>query len=115
MYYFSDCNDAASFEYSLYHEPEKYYDPVVQNLTHEESRTGKKVIVSCTNRGSVTADSVECTALFFRDGKLIGRDFAYFTDNDSELKPGRTITKEMSCYEQYDDVKLYFSAIRYNW
>ena len=50
--------------------------------------------------------------LFFSGDKVVGFDSTYFVDDDSELKPGKTITKELHCYEEYDSVKIYFTGRR---
>lgn len=108
--YFSDAKNAESFEYTLDAKKDKYYEAVIQDLTYEESRTDKKVIISCTNNGNDAAEFVEATALFFLNGELVYSDSTYITDDDSEIKPGKTIIKEMTSYEEYDDVKIYFSG-----
>jgi len=28
--------------------------------------------------------------------------YTYFSDDDFEIKPGKTISKELTCYENYD-------------
>lgn len=108
--YFSDAKDADSFEYTIDAKKDKRYDAVIQDLSYEESRTDKKVIISCTNNGEDPAAFVEATALFFLNSELVRSDSTYFTDDDSEIKPGATIIKEMQSFEEYDDVKIYFSG-----
>lgn len=108
--YFSDAKNAASFEYTLDAKKDKYYEAVIQDLTYEESRTDKKVIISCTNNGKDAAEFVKATALFFLNGELIRSDSTYMTDDDSEIKPGATIIKEMNSFGEYDDAKIYFSG-----
>lgn len=108
--YFSDAKNAASFEYTLDAKKDKYYEAVIQDLTYEESRTDKKVIISCTNNGEDAAEFVEATALFFLNGELVRSDSTYITDDNSEIKPGATIVKEMNSFGEYDDVKIYFSG-----
>ena len=108
--YFSDAKNAENFEYTLDAKKDKYYEAVIQDLAYEESRTDKKVIISCTNNGEDAAEFVEATALFFLNGELVYSDSTYITDDDSEIKPGKTIIKEMTSYEEYDDVKIYFSG-----
>lgn len=108
--HFSDAKNAASFEYTLDAKKDKYYEAVIQDLMYEESRTDKKVIISCTNNGKDAAEFVKATALFFLNGELIRSDSTYMTDDDSEIKPGATIIKEMNSFGEYDDVKIYFSG-----
>lgn len=109
-FYFSDAKNAASFEYTLDAKKDEYYDAVIQDLSYEESRTDKKIIISCTNNGNEAAKFVEATALFFLNGELIRSDSTYITDDDSEIKPGATIIKEMNSFGQYDDAKIYLSG-----
>lgn len=108
--YFSDAKNAANFEYTLDAKKDSYYDAVIQDLSFEESRTDKKVIISCTNNGDDAAQFVEATALFFSNSELVRSDSTYITDDDSEIKPGATIVKEMNAYDEYDDVKIYLSG-----
>lgn len=108
--YFSDAENAESFEYMLDAKKDKNYKPVIQDLSFEESRTDEKVIISCTNNGDDAAEFVEATALFFLNGELVYSDSTYITDDDSEIKPGKTIIKEMTSYKEYDDVKIYLSG-----
>lgn len=108
--YFSDAKNAESFEYTLNAKKDEYYDAVIQDLSYEESRTDKKVIISCTNNGDEAAEFVEATALFFLNEELIRSDSTYIVDDDSEIKPGETIVKEMNSFGEYDDVKIYFSG-----
>lgn len=110
--YFDELEDAAEFEYSLSFKEDEHYKPAVQDLEYEESRTDKKVILTCTNNGEEAAEFVEATALFFSGGEVIRYDTTYITDDDSELKPGATISSELNCYEKYDDVKIYLTGRR---
>ena len=73
----------------------------------------KKEIVSVTNNGTEAAEFVEGYALFFEGDTLVDFEDAYFTDDDSEIKPGKTITKELECSKNYDSVKIYFTGRRY--
>lgn len=109
-FYFSDAKNAASFEYTLDAKKDKYYEAVIQDLAYEESRTDKKVIISCTNNGKDAAEFVEATALFFLNGELVRSNSTYIVDDDSEIKPGATIVKEMNSFGEYDDVIIYFSG-----
>lgn len=91
---------------------DQYYESVVQDLKYEASPAKNKEIVSITNTGTEPAKFVECYALFFNGDQCVDYSSQYFTDNDSELKPGKTITQELDCYEPYDSVKFFFSGRR---
>ena len=99
-------------EYELSVREEDWYECVVSDLTYESTTAKKKEIVSVTNNGTEAAEFVEGRALFFKNGKVVGFEWIYFTDDDYELKPGKTITREMDCYEKYDSVKFFFTGRR---
>lgn len=101
-----------NFEYELSIKEEDYYKPVLSDLSYEISQTEKKIIVSATNNGQDASAFVEGTALFFKDGNLVALDYTYFVDDDNEIKPGKTINKELNGYSSYDDVKVYFTGRR---
>lgn len=50
--------------------------------------------------------------LFFKEGKLVDSDTSYIIDSDSELKPGVTLSKELSTSNEFDEVKVYYSGQR---
>lgn len=99
-------------EYDISVEEENFYKCVVSDLSYETVSAKDKEIVSVTNNGEYAAKYVECTCLFFRGGEVVGVARQYFVDGDSELKPGKTITEEMDCYEAYDSVKFFFTGRR---
>ena len=39
-------------------------------------------------------------------------DTSYIIDSDSELKPGVTLSKELSSSNEFDEVKVYYSGQR---
>lgn len=110
--YFDGVKDADSFEYTMTVKKDNFFKPVIQDLNIEKSETDEKVILTCTNNGDKTAQFVEAYALFFKDGNLINYASTYITDDDSEIKPGATISGELNCYDSYDDVKVYVSGRR---
>ena len=101
-----------SIKYEISVKEEDWYDCVVSNLSYESSAAQKKEIVSVTNNGEDAAEFVEGTMLFFNGEELVGFDRRYFSDDDYELKPGKAITKELSCYDKYDSYKIYFTGRR---
>ena len=88
----------------------EYYQGVVADLSYETVAGKKKEIVTITNNGEDPAEFVECYALFFKGEKVVGFDSAYFTDGDSQIKPGKAITKELSCYNKYDVAQFYLTG-----
>ena len=100
-------------EYTFHAEKEELYDVVLSDLSYEESVTDSKVILSVTNNGSEPADFVEGIVLFYNEsGEITDFDWTYFTDDDSELKPGDTITKEFKCFDGFSSYEVYFSGRR---
>lgn len=110
--YFDSVKDADSFEYTMTVKKDMYFSPVTQDLSIEESRVNGKVILTCKNNGDKVAQFVEAYALFFKDGNLINYDSTYIVDDDSEIKSGESISSELNCYSDYDDVKVYISGRR---
>lgn len=98
-------------EYEFTAKEEKYYNCVISALNVESVAAKDKEIVSITNTGEYAAQLVECVALFFKDGKLVTDDYTYFTDDDMEIKPGKTITAELNAWgEEYDEVEFYLTG-----
>lgn len=110
--YFMPDEKFARMEYELSVKEEKYYDCVISDLSYESVSAKEKEIVSVTNNGSEPAEFVEGYALFFKGDQVVDFDSTYFTDDDSELKPGKTITKELRCYEDYDSVQFFLTGRR---
>lgn len=98
-------------EYEFTAKEEEYYHCVISSLKIESVTAKDKEIVSITNTGEYAAEFVECIALFFKDGKLVADDYTYFTDDDMEIKPGKTITAELNAWgEEYDEVEFYLTG-----
>lgn len=114
MNYFESVKSDSTFEYTMSVKEDDYYESVLGDLTHEDSDTGEKVIVTCTNNGDKVAEFVEGTVLFFLGDKLVGYETNYLTDDDSELKPGASIAKEFEFYgeEGYDRFEVYLKGRR---
>ena len=63
-----------------------------------------------TNNGEKAAEFVQGTVLFFVGDEVVGESTAYFSDDDYELKPGKTLIREMNCWASYDSFEVYFSG-----
>lgn len=114
MNYFENVKIDSTFEYNISVKEDNYYEPIINDLSHEASDTGEKVIVTCTNTGDKAAEFVEGTVLFFSGDKLVGYETNYLTDDDSELKPKASIAKEFDFYgkEKYNRFEVYFAGRR---
>lgn len=93
-------------------EIEDWYECVVSDLSYEYTEAKNKIILSVTNNGAESAEFVQGSVLFFNNGEVVGFSWNYFTDNDSEIKPGKTIKREMDCREKFDDVKVFLTGRR---
>ena len=104
----------ASMDYDLYVAEDENLECAVSDFSYESVSAAEKEIVTLTNNGTKPALFVEGKALFFNGTTVVGYDWDYFEDNDSELKPGRSISKELECEKAYDSVKLFFTGARTN-
>ena len=108
------CDDPfAKYEYSVAASETDYYLPVDKDLKVEVSKATNKAIVSITNNGKIAAKYPQYYAFFYKDGKLVYDNWGYCDDADSEIKPGATERDEASCYEEFDDVKVFVHSYAY--
>ena len=92
------------------------YDSVIQDLSYECSDLGDGAVFEITNNGDKKAEFVEGYAFFFLDGELVEVDNTYFTDDDSEIKPGRSEKGQLSTYDTpYDLIEFYMTGRHSNW
>ena len=110
-FYFSDVKDVASVDYTFEYDTSSYYYPVVSNLSIEQTLNDRNVTVKVTNNGNSCAEFVEAHALFFdSSNNVISHTSNYVVDNDSEIKPGKSISTQLDSYESYDHVEVYFTG-----
>lgn len=88
----------------------KYYESVIQDLSYEETLIKDGVIYEVTNNGSEAAKFVEGYALFFNGNEIVDWERNYFTDDDSEIKPGDTINQQFNCRKTFDRVEFYLNG-----
>jgi hypothetical protein len=110
--YFMPDEKFTKIEYELSVEEEDRFECVISDLSYETTDAKDKIILSVTNNGNEPAEFVEGSVLFFNGGDVVGFSRNYFTDDDHEIKPGKTIKKEMNCNENFDSVKVYLSGRR---
>lgn len=87
-----------------------YYESVIQDLSYVQNNIDGGAVFQVTNNGSDAADFVEGYALFFKNGVLVSCESVYFTDDDSELKPGVTISKQLTSNEDFDAIQFYLTG-----
>lgn len=103
-------DDYNSFDYEFSVSPEEYYSCILSNLKCETNIAKDKAVISVTNNGDIPAEFVEYMALFFKNGNIVNYDRGYVTDDDSEIKPGKTINEEADCYDDFDEVRVYLTG-----
>lgn len=110
-FYFSDVKDVVSVDYTFEYDTSSYYYPVISNLSVEQTLNNQNVTVKVTNNGNSCAEFVEAHALFFdNNNNIISHASNYVVDNDSEIKPGKSVTTQLDSYESYDHVEVYFTG-----
>ncbi len=90
----------------------KYYKSIIQDLSFVKNDIEGGAIFQVTNNGENAAEFVEGYALFFYGNELVGYADSYFVDDDSELKPGKTISKQLDCHKDYDRIEFYLTGRR---
>ena len=110
--YFMPDEAFVTMEYELEVSEEEWYDCVQSDLSYESTEAKDKIILSVTNDGDEAAKFVEASVLFLNGENVVGFSQNYITDDDSELKPGKTIMQEMDCYEDFDSYQVFFSGRR---
>lgn len=109
----SDVLGVADFDYTLSVQEEyDYINPIMQDISFEQSLTGEKAIVTCTNNGEETGKNLHVVALFFR-----GEEFVYYDNNVIvEIAPGGTKSVEVYPYGVgefiHDNAKIYIHGWR---
>lgn len=87
-----------------------YYDCPMADLSYVKTDIEDGAIFQVTNNGTKPVDFVEGYVLFIKDGKVVYWESNYFTDDDSEIKPSKTISKQFSAYEEFDTIKFYLTG-----
>lgn len=110
-FYFDSVSGIDKVEYTLDYNEKPYYKPVVNNLHIEQTLNSENVTVSVTNNAEYPVLFVEAYALFFdSNDNIVGYNSTYVTDSDSEIKPSKTISAQLDCYNGYDHVEVYFTG-----
>lgn len=100
------------YETELKSHPSKHYESAIQDLEYVQNDIEDGAVFQVTNNGEKVAEFVEGYALFFLNDELVEYESAYFTDDDSELKPGETISKQLKSYEDFDRIEFYLTGRR---
>lgn len=112
-FYFENVSGVDHVEYQMTYK-NSYYNPVLKDISTEETINDKNVIISATNNGDRAAEFVEAYALFFdENNNVVYYSSNYITDNDSEIKPGATLYEQIESYKSFDHVKVYYTGRRH--
>lgn len=99
-----------SYETEISASPSEYYESVIQDLSYVQNDIEDGAVFQVTNNGTDAASFVEGYALYFLGDELVGYESTYFVDDDSEIKPGKTISKQMTSYDDFDRIEFYLSG-----
>lgn len=89
-----------------------YYESVIQDLSYVQNDIDDGAIFQVTNNGDQAANFVEGHAMFFNGDELVDYESTYFTDDSSEIKPGKTISKQLTSNKNYDKIEFYLTGRR---
>ena len=74
-----------------------------------------KVLVTGVFNGETSVElTAEVNALFLKDGEVVYTDCAYLKAFE-DVNPEETMMTEISSYEDFDDVKIFYDAYSYDW
>ena len=110
-FYLEGVKDVDEVVFTQAGEKDPNYLPVISDLETEVEEGDEEVEVTVTNNGDKAARFPEAYVLFFdKDDNLVACDYAYMTDDDSEIKPGASVTKTISAYEEFDHAEVYLTG-----
>lgn len=79
-------------------------------MTSSINAKGDKVIVKATNTSASSIQYTEVVVVFFKDGKLVGKDWGYM-----DLENGKTDSRDFYMYEKdFDNYEVYYTAYSYD-
>ena len=72
-------------------------------------------VFQVTNNGDAPAEFVEGYALYFLGDQLVDYQTTYFTNDNSEISPGETISEQLTAYEDFDRIEFYMTGRASKW
>lgn len=109
---FETSDPISSYETNFKETPSEYYDSVIQDLSFVQNDVDGGSVFQVTNNGSKPAEFVEGYALFFFGDELVNYESAYFTNDDSIINPGETISKQLTTSVNFDRIEFYLTGRR---
>ena len=87
------------------------FNDIHSYVTVTAEMEGDKAILKAVNTGTVDADYVEYHSLYLNDqGEVSASGWGFLTDNDGQLKSGKTELREESSTKGFDSVLVYFEG-----
>ena len=68
------------------------------------------IAVTATNNSDHTAEFVKGIAIFYKEGNVIYSDSAHFINDNQEFPAGESITQNLRCYLDYDEMTIYWDG-----
>ena len=110
-FYFDSVAGIDHVEYTMGYDTDPYYKSVLSDLDVVESINDQNVVVTVTNNGSEAAQYVEAYAIFLDSaGNVVYQDSTYVVDDDSEIKPKATLSKQLDANGAFDTVEVYLTG-----
>ena len=110
MEFYFDDGTPAKFEYNIDYSKSSY-ESKVSNLDISETQNNKNVVIKCTNTSDDPVEFPQVSILFFKGDTLVEYDMGYLLpDSDDELKPGKSKSIELECYEDFDRYETFYTA-----
>ncbi len=111
--FFYDVTGVQSYDTIITTKEEDFYIPVIQDISVSVTDRGDKAIVTVTNNGSLAAEFVEATVVFFEGDEVAYTSSKYFDNDDYYLMPGASVSEQVNAYSTfYTDVKAYITGRR---
>ena len=80
------------------------------DLSYIQNDIAKGAVFQVTNNGTSAAEGVGGDVLFFKGEELVDYKTEYFRDLDSEIKPGKTISEQVTSYKDFDRIEFYLTG-----
>ena len=92
----------------------KHSEDAAASVIIQPTVVNDKIVVTCTNAGTLDAKYFEVTALFFKNGQLIDYYEKYINDAEDQLKAGSTLSGDLYCTNgEFDNYLIYSQGIHY--
>ena len=99
-------------EYNLEFVPDTQDQGLQSILELSKGIRGNTAIITAKNTGDKPIDLLEYYLLFLdEDGDVVACEYDFWGDEDGELKPGITMTKEIECPMDFVSLELYATSM----